>query len=248
MIESAITQRMPAFVKALHADGPAAATPATAAGNDGHAGPRSAGPAFVVALSTPMQAQAEHLAAVSDLSAAMTKASVAARAKLDELTGPKSKAWQENWDEYIKLKSEQGLDRMDYKSKYDLKQKLHENEAEYLRIFNTDPVAPVELTGKEKDAAFDLALKKKMPVGAYDTVSFGHGEFIYTFYRDGRVTKNDGSTPRSENHKQLILETINNQIRIGRYDLTQQEERLATRDFRMGELRPLLDPNNNWSF
>jgi hypothetical protein len=81
----------------------------------------------------------------------------------------------------------------------------------YSSLQAAEPKPAVELTGKAKEAALELAQKLgHKPWG--DNYAFGHDGMIYSFRSDGTVWVNDGDVPTSAEAKQQVLSGLSKLI------------------------------------
>lgn len=113
----------------------------------------------------------------------------------------------------------------------------------YETLRQTEPKAAIELTGKDKDAAWALAKSLgHSPWG--DNYVFVHDNVMYSFKSDGTVTANDGNIPTSEESKRASLEWMARRISEYRgystVDIDAVSSRIDALNARLTEIRAEL--------
>jgi len=95
-------------------------------------------------------------------------------------------------------------------------------QAQYDQLLDTKPVPATELTGKDKEAAFELLKSKGLPLpAAGGSVQFSpDGQMLLIFKGDGSVWTRDGNVPETEAQKQFLLSNLNDRIGRGRDDIS----------------------------
>lgn len=214
---------------------------------------RAAGPAVVLSLSPAAKAAMDRLNGDGGANATIvSRVNEASRkpfmqeAVLKIDTAAVEKAGEEKIaivTRYFDLIKQEMDDDREFGEALSMKSDLPQNKEDYNKYFNTTPVPAVVLEGKEKEAVLKLASYRGLSIGGYNTLGFGHEDLLYTIYKDGTVTKNDGDTPTSEKNKQLILESIKKQIDLGEIDTTDYEKRSVVRDKELAELSILVRNN-----
>lgn len=110
----------------------------------------------------------------------------------------------------------------------------------YETLRQTEPKPAVELTGKDKDAAWALAKSLgHSPWG--DNYVFVHDNVMYAFKSDGTVTTNDPNVPTSEESKRAALESMSRRISEYRgystVDIDAVSSRIDALNARLTEIR-----------
>ncbi|MHC2017283.1 hypothetical protein [Methylobacterium sp. CM6247] len=210
--------------------------------------PRTAGPAVVLSLSPTAKAAMDRLKGDDGASPA-----IASRLKYADGVPLRPEAWLDTTGiekaaeessalflRFSELFSQKGEDHSKFSEVLLAKELLSENVQMYNRYLTIKPVPAVVLEGKEKEAALKIASDQGLSIGGYDTLGFGDENYVYTVYKDGTVTRNDGDTPTSEQSKQQTLESLKKWIDLAQTDTTDYDKRTAVRDKELAELTAVL--------